>query len=267
MKERVIILAEGGACGHFICTLLQSMHDTSFYDGIKMPNHGSMDLIAAAGSLTHKFLIDEKRFSIYPERTEAMDVLMNAFNNPESTYKQYQDEYEKQFHEVHVIHYKWIDHINRFLTLPNTKIIFVKYTQEDCKRIAVNKITKNFAIDSMATDSFSMAQIQKHYCDLLRWAGFEDAVNELMSLSHPSEISKPLMQTAITTWEKYVSERNIHETPAVQDNLIILNFDDLYFNKEVIMNSLSEFAGLPISDKTRFVYDDYLSQQPNIDLY
>ena len=267
MKERVIILAEGGCCGHFICTLLQSMHDNNFYDDINMPNHGSMDLIAAAGSLTHKFLIDEKRYSIYPERDEAMDVLMNAFNNPESTYKPYQDEYEKRFHEVHVIHYKWIDHINKFLSLPDTKVIFVKYEQEDCKRIAVNKITKNFAIDSMATDSFSMKQIQKHYYDLLHWAGFEDAAAELMTLSHPSEISKPLIKTAILTWEKYISARNIHDIPTQQENLIILNFNDLYFNREVIMNSLSEFAGLPITDKTRLIYEDYLSQQPNIDLY
>ena len=49
--------------------------------------------------------------------------------------------------------------------------------------------------------------------------------------------------------------------------MIVLNFDDLYFNKEVIMQSLSEFSGLPINDSTRSVYRDYLASQPNIELY
>ena len=60
---------------------------------------------------------------------------------------------------------------------------------------------------------------------------------------------------------------NIHSNPKPHKNMLILNFNDLYFNKEIIMQSLSEFAGLPINDTTRSIYDDYLANQPNIDLY
>lgn len=263
MKERVIILAEGGACGHFICTLLQTLHVPNIFSKLEMPDHGSMDLIAAAGSLTHKYLINEKQFTIYPEREEAMNMLINAFNNPESTYKPYQDNYEKEYHEVHVIHYQWQENIDKFLELPNTKIIFVKYEPADHRRIAVNKVSKNFAIDAMATDEFSVASIKKHYGKLLRWADFNEAADELDSLDHASSISKSLAKTVTLAWEKYIEQRGIHNSPTPHKNLLVLNFNDLYFNKEIIMKSLSEFVELPINDSTRWLYDNYLSKQPN----
>jgi hypothetical protein len=267
MKERVIILAEGGACGHFICTLLQTMHDPNMFNKLEMPSHGSMDLIAGIGSLTHKYFVGEKKFSIYPERKEAMDLIMNGFENPETTYKPYQGRYEKQFHEVHVIHYQWQENIDKFLSLPNTKIIFVKYVPEDHKRIAVNKILKNFSIEAMATDETSKLSVKKQYSELLRWAEFNEAVDELNSLDNVSNASNSLIGILISAWKKTLKARSKWNSPTPHSNMIVLNFNDLYFNKEIIMQSLSEFAGLPINDSTRSVYHDYLSNQPNIELY
>lgn len=270
MKERVIILAEGGACGHFICTLLQTLHVPDILTKLEMPKHGSMDLIAEIGSLTHKFLKEEKKFSIYPERDEAMDLIMNAFNNPESTYKKYQSNYEKNFHEVHVIHYQWQLHIDKFLNLPNTKIIFVKFNENNFKRIAVNKISKNFTIhrvEQMATDEQSKSSVKKQYCELLKWAGFKDAAVELSSLDNIGAASKELIGYLISSWEKYLKKRIIYNSPQSHENLLILNFDDLYFNKEIIIKQLSEFSKLPINDETIKLYNKYLAQQPNIELY
>lgn len=267
MNERVIILAEGGACGHFICTLLQTFHIPNLLDSLEMPDHGSMDLVAEIGSLTHKYFIKEQKFPIYPEREEAMDLIMNALNNPDSTYKPYQGGYEKKFHEVHVLHYQWQDNINKFLSLPNTKIIFVRYDQEDCKRIAVNKILKNFSIDAMATDIDANADVKKNYGAVLDWAGFTESANELRSLDNVGKSSKKLISDLIASWEKYISLRQVWCSPTPHENLTVLNFNDLYFNKEVIMQSLSEFTNLPINDRVRVLYDKYLSKQPDITLY
>ena len=270
MKERVIILAEGGACGHFICTLLQTMHDSTMFNKLEMPSHGSMDLVAGIGSLTHKFFVGEKKFSIYPERDEAMDLIMNAFENPETTYKPHQSNYEKQFHEVHVFHYQRQENIDKFLSLPNTKIIFVKFNENNFKRIAVNKISKNFSIhkvESMASDEQSKLSVKKQYSELLKWAEFKDAADELNSLDNIGDASKELIEYLISSWKKYLGRRIIYNSPNPHNNMIVLNFDDLYFNKEVIMQSLSKFSGLPINDSTRSVYSDYLASQPNIELY
>lgn len=267
MKERVIILAEGGACGHFICTLLQTFHVPDILEKLKMPDHGSMDLIAEIGSVTHKYFVGEKNYSIYPEREEAMDLIMTAFNNPDNTYKPYQGSYEKKFHEVHVIHYQWQDNINKFLSLPNTRVIFVRYDIEDSKRIAVNKILKNFSIEAMATDEVSKANVKKQYGDVLDWAEFTDAANELRSLDNVADASTDLIKTLIASWQKYITLRQVWCSPSPHENLLVLNFNDLYFNKEVVMKSLSEFTNLPVNNSTRVLYDKYLSKQPNIDLY
>lgn len=267
MNERVIILAEGGACGHFICTLLQTFHIPNLLDNLEMPDHGSMDLIAEIGSLTHKYFVNEKNYSIYPERVEAMDLIMHAFNNPESTYKPYQGGYEKKFHEAHVIHYQWQDNINKFLSLPDTRVIFVRYDLEDSKRIAINKILKNFSIEAMATDEVSKASVKKQYGGVLDWAGFAESANKLRSLDNVADANKELISDLIASWQKYISLRQVWCSPTPHENLTVLNFNDLYFNKEVIMQSLSEFTNLPINDRVRVLYDKYLSKQPDITLY
>ena len=267
MNERVIILAEGGACGHFICTLLQSFHVPDMLEKLEMPDHGSMDLIAEIGSLTYRYSLEENKFHIYPEREEAMDLIMHAFNNPDSTYKPYQNSYEKEFHEIHVIHYQWQDNINKFLSLPNTRVIFVRYDVEDAKRIAVNKITKNFNIEAMASDEFARSRSRSHYYDLLKWAKFDEAADELNSIKTVEEASKSLIDTLIKAWQHYITLRQIWCSPTPHKNLTILNFNDLYFNKEVVIQTLSEFTNLPINNSTQVLYDKYLSKQPNIDLY
>ena len=269
MKERVIILAEGGVCGHFICTLLQTLHVPSWFDNVRVPSPGSMDLIAGVGSLEADYYIKENKNTIYPEREEAMDLIMYAFKNSETTYKPYLSEYQKQFHEIHVMHYYWQKNIYKFLSLPNTKIIFVRYDANDYKRIAVNKITKNFTSEANLTDTVSIGHKKRGYEDLLIWAGFSesDSINELRSLTNLDLSSKSLINTLIRAWEIYIDKRSQWCNPIPHKNMLILNFNDIYFNKEIIMESLSEFAGLPINDTTRSIYNDYLDNQPNIDLY
>ena len=266
MKEKVIILAEGGACGHFICTLLQTLHAPDRFNKVDVPEHGGMDLIALSGSMIMDHLWIGNQYKIYPESDEGMDLIMYALKNPD-TYKLYLREYEKEFHETHVLHYQWPKHIYRFLYLPNTKVILVKYNANDYKRIAVNKITKNFT--TSANPSGALPRLKRGYENLLVWAGFGDSdeINELRSLTDTNLASKKLVNTLIHVWEIYIDKRNINSDTLTHNNLLILNFNDLYFNKEIIMQSLSEFAGLPINDTTRSIYDDYLSKQPNIDLY
>ena len=269
MKERVIILAEGGVGGHFISTLLQTLHAPDWFNGIVVPDNGGMDSLAGLGSLGYNYYIQVRKDTIYPENDEAMESIIYAFKNPESTYKPYQTEYEKQFHEVHVMHYYWQRHIYRFLSLPNTKIIFVRYDNNDYKRIAVNKITKNFTNYVAASDPVTLSVQKRGFEDLIVWAGFSnlDLINELQSLSNLGFASKSLINTLILSWIKYIDKRSMWCNPMPHKNMIILNFNDIYFNKEIIMKSLSELAGLPINNTTRSIYDDYLANQPNIDLY
>jgi hypothetical protein len=271
MKERVIVLAEGGVGGNFICTLLKTLHVPSWFDNVKMPSHGSMDLIAGAGSLVYNYYMAERKDTVYPEREEAMDLIMYAFRNPETTYKPYLSEYEKQFHEIHTMHYQWQKNIYKFLSLTNTKIIFVRYDANDYKRIAVNKITKNFTSEANLSDEVSIGHKKRGYSDLLIWAGLSnsDLIDELGSLSQLdlASMSKSLIDTLIRAWEIYLDKRSVWCNPVPHKNMIVLNFNDIYFNKEIIMESLAEFAGLPINDTTRSIYDDYLANQPNIDLY
>ena len=271
MKERVIILAEGGVCGNFICTLLKTLHVPSWFNNVKVSGHGSMDLIAGAGSLVYNYFIEERKDTIYPEREEAMDLIMYALLNPETTYKPYLTEYDKQFHEIHTMHYQWQKNVYKFLSLPNTKIIFVRYDVNDYKRIAVNKITKNFTSEAHPSDEVSRGLTKRGYSDLLIWSGLSDSdlINELRSLPNLelAIMSKSLINTLIRAWEIYLDKRSVWCNPIPHKNMIVLNFNDIYFNKEIIMESLSEFAGLPINDTTRSIYDDYLANQPNIDLY
>jgi hypothetical protein len=269
MKERVIILAEGGVCGNFICTLLKTLHVPSWFDNVKVPGHGSMDSIAGAGSLVYNYFIEERKDTIYPEREEAIDLIMYAFRNPETTYKPYLTEYDKQFHEIHTMHYQWQKNVYKFLSLPNTKIIFVRYDVNDYKRIAVNKITKNFTSETNPSDEVSIGTKKRGYEDLLIWTGLSnsDLINELRSLPNLELASKPLIDTLIRAWEIYIDKRSMWYNPIPHKNMIVLNFNDIYFNKEIIMESLAEFAGLPVNDTTRSMYDNYLANQPNIDLY
>lgn len=271
MKERVIVLAEGGVCGNFICTLLKTLHAPSWFDNITVPGHGSMDLIADAGSLVYNYYMEERKDTIYPEREEAMDLIMYAFRNPETTYKPYLSEYDKQFHEMHTMHYHWQKNIYKFLSLPNTKIIFVRYDANDCKRIAVNKMTKNLTAEANLSDEVSIGHKKRGFEDLLVWAGLSnsDLIDELRSLPQLdlASMSKSLIDTLIRSYEIYIEKRSVWCNPMPHKNMIILNFNDIYFNKEIIMKSLSEFTELPINDTTRSIYDNYLANQPNIDLY
>lgn len=272
MKERVIILAEGGACGNFIATLLQTFHVPNILDSLEMPDNGSMDQTAGIGSLTYKYFIIEKKFSIYPEHAEgAMDLVMNAFNNPADTYKRYQSDYEKEFQEIHVIHYQRPENINKFLSLTNTKVIFVRYDPEDSKRIAVNKISKTFSIhrgESIVTKEFFKV-VKNQYGALLDRAELTESANKLRSLDEFSDVSKDkeLINALIVAWQKYISVRQQFCSPSPHENLTILNFNDLYFNKEAIIQSLSEFTNLPINNGIQILYNKYLLKQPNITLY
>jgi hypothetical protein len=129
MKERVIVLAEAGCSGHFICSLLQTMHDESFYNNINIEGHGAMDSISGVSKLSYKLfrlIVDNKNFSIYPERSEAMDIFFRELGSENAAL-----EYEKQHLEIHVIHYRFPENIAKFLTLPNTKVIFVDYNHHD----------------------------------------------------------------------------------------------------------------------------------------
>jgi hypothetical protein len=134
----------------------------------------------------------------------------------------------------------------------------------------VNKITKNFSKDTTETEEQVWTAYKKTaYADLLIWAGLSnsDLINELRSLPNLKLASKPLIDTLIRAWEIYIDKRSMWCNPVPHKNMIVLNFNDIYFNKEIIMESLAEFAGLPINDTTRSIYDDYLANQPNIDLY
>ena len=60
MKERVIVLAEGGVCGNFICTLLKTLHVPSWFDNVKVPGHGRMDEMNSA-DLIYNYYIKERK--------------------------------------------------------------------------------------------------------------------------------------------------------------------------------------------------------------
>jgi len=269
MKERIIILAEAGCSGHFISSLLQSMHDESFYDNINIENHGAMDYSSGINLLIyrlHKIKVDNKNFSIYPEREEAMEALFRELNG-----ENHESNFDPQQCDIHVIHYRWPNNVAKFLTLPNTKIILVNYNSDDYKRIAVNSITKNLAIDLQFISSnvkwIGQWRRKFRYVNMLHLAGFEKQANELESLDSPDKISPSLLNDLIQASKQHIAKRNNLKFENSHPNLTFLNFNDLYFNKEVVMETLSDLIGHPINDNTRLLYDDYLSKQPNIDLY
>jgi hypothetical protein len=272
MKERIIILSEAGGSGHFIASLLQTLHDESFYDSINIECHGSMDTTSGISRITYrlyKLVINNKNFSIYPESIESMDILYRALEQDDGA-----SNHDPRLLEIHVIHYRWITNIFKFLTLPNTKIILVNYNADDCKRMSVNSILKNLAIDRKFMRSelkwIGGWQRKKYYLSLLSMAaGFEDQKTELDLLDDPSKVSPELINAIIQANIKYADMRSRNRLPLTfcHPNLTILNFNDLYSNKEVVMKSLSDLTNYPINNSTRLLYDEYLSKQPNIDLY
>jgi len=265
IKNNYIICADGGCAGHFIACLIRSMWDNNFFEDNPIPANGSCDNISRAGCLHADYALTRKKMDVYPERTEAAAMILDAIKDPENTYVEFFDSYLKQYDHLNVLHYWNKEHITSFLTVPNVKIILVRAHEKDYKQIAVNKISKNFTNEIDYT-KINIEVIKNSLKGLLTWAGLTSNFAEIDSMNSMSSISFKVKQDLVFAWEKYIAFRsNKYELPDPNPNILTLYFDDIINNKEMVMTELSRFTNSNIDSSTEKMYNDYLTKQPKIE--
>ena len=264
-KTSYIICAEGGCSGHFIACLIRTMWDDKFFENNYIPSNGSCDTISRAGCLHADYALTKKKIDVYPERAEAAAIMFDAIKDPDNSYVEFFDEYLKQYDHLNVLHYWNKANIENLLSVPNVKVILVRAHEKDYRQIAINKISKNFTNEIDYT-KISIDVVRSSFKSLLTWAEKTNNINELEYMNSMKDVSVNIKIDLIDAWEKYISVRSIkNELPEADPKLLVLYFDDIINNKEMVMSKLSEFTKSYIDISTKNMYNDYLAKQPTME--
>jgi hypothetical protein len=265
--NNILICADGGCSGHFLACLIRSMWDDKFFENYPIPTNGSCDTISHAGCLHIDYALVEQKLNLYPEREEAMSLILDAVVSPENTYGKFLKENFKQYDYINVLHYWKKPNLEKLLEIHNVKIIHVRVDQKDLKRIAFNKIYKNIT-NNIDYSQIGMSAVKTNLKGLLTWAGITDHIEEINNINSMKDLSSKIKLDLIEAWAKKVElSSSINEPPNPNHKLLVLQFDDIMNNKEKIMNDLATFTNSKVDETTKRMYTDYLSKQPTMEYF
>jgi len=258
MKPQLMVAAEGGACGNFIGTQVYLMVDPAVVnlDDELITKNGSCDEF-----LPHAVLhLDMFRFkptlsSPYPFTEAVAKIGLDALSDPDQWYAHHIPEIYKKHMYITVTHWVTDSFINDAVKINDLKIVYVSYTVNDTKHIATNKILKN--LEGGGNRTFFKDMLVRH------------SKLESLSLLEQTEnlynLPRSVLNDLIDCWKNHLDMGLSENTsPTPNKNLLIINFSDIYNDRNRVLNQLSDFLNVPITQKNYDFYDTYINAQNTV---
>jgi hypothetical protein len=268
MPQIFLVCGEGGSSPHFIASLLRTMHDDNFYNNSKgIGKMGVCDGMSNSELLMGHY---ERNLQIelMPEHETGADIvytdLLN-FNNTILTYVESELarknlSLNNNLH-AYVIHYIKQFSIEKFLTIPNLKLILIKVNKNDYLQTAINKFLKSFVDNNMEGDSKERLSplLQK----LLIW---NNKLETAESIIHKewNELTLNEVNDILNSWVALMEKRMTTIYQGQDDKLLTLDFFDMMNNQDKTMQQIADFSGMVINNSTKSLYNDYLKKQPTM---
>lgn len=263
-----LVCGEGGTSPHFIASLLRTMHNNTFYDNSK--GIGKMGVCDGMSNseLLMGYYERNLQIDLMPEHTEGSNRVCNDLINFDSTILTYikSELIKKNLNledtlHAYVIHYICQDSIEKFLAVPDIKLILIKVDEQDYLQTSINKFLKSFVDNNMEGDTKDrLAPMLK---SLLIWNGKIETADSFMKKEW-AELTLQEVNDILDSWTIYMEKRMEKIYSNTHDRILTLNFNDMMHNKEKTMKQLSDFSSMSINDSTKLFYDDYLKKQPTM---
>ncbi len=261
-----LVCGEGGSSPHFIASLLRTMHDNTFYDNSK--GIGKMGVCDGMSNseLLMGYYERNLQIDLMPEHTEGSNRVYHDLINFDSTILTYIDsELErknlKDNLHAYVIHYVKKSSIEKFLTIPNIKLILIKVDEQDFKQTAINKFLKSFVDNNMEGDS--KERLTPMLKGLLIWNNKLETA-ESITRKEWHELTLNEVNDILDSWIALMEKRMSDIYQGNHSNLLSLKFNDMMNNQENTMKQLADFSGMNINSSTISLYSDYLKKQPTM---
>jgi len=268
LSDIFLVCGEGGTSPHFIASLLRTMHDNEFYDNSK--GIGKMGVCDGMSNseLLMGYYERQLQIDLMPEHEAGSARVYNDLTDFDNTILTYvKSELTRKnlslddILHAYVIHYIKQDSIEKFLTIPNLKLILIKVDEQDYLQTAINKFLKSFVDNNMEGDSKDrLAPMLK---SLLVWNSKLATAESFMAKSW-SELTLDEVNDILDSWVALMEKRMTSIYQGNDDKLLTLNFSDMMNNKEKTMQDIAEFTGLTINTSTQTLYEDYLKKQPTM---
>lgn len=251
------ICAEGGCCGHFLATLIRIMQaPNANLDRFKISSAGSCDHCSSTALLS-KYLKENFNTELYSQNDKAFNLIVRTFEKKIPIDKYINPEV-RDLDVISVLHYFEKSQIQTLLSLPNTRVIFVDVDPWDYKLAAVNKTVKNFEIEHNS----NFDAVKKYRAEMLKVMGRQDYVEELLALKSITDVPDYIVDVIIEYWERRFQRLfNNPNKIKQQDNLLIVNFGDIYRDKNKIITELAKFTQLDVIPFVDTFYNKYLQAQ------
>lgn len=267
-NDMILICGEGGTSPHFIASLLRTMHDPEFYNNSK--GIGKMGVCDGMSNseLLMGYYERNLQIDLMPETELGVDRVYNDLINFNSTILTYINSelarkilnLENTLHS-YVIHYIKQSSIEKFLTVPNIKLILIKVDEPDYLQTSINKFLKSFVDNNMEGDTKDrLAPMLK---SLLIWNSKMETA-ESFSKKEWSELTLTEVNDILDSWTVYMQKRMSLIYTGTHNQLLTLNFNDMMSNPEKIMQDIANFTGLTVNDSTKLFYKEYLNKQPTM---
>lgn len=244
------------------------MHDNEFYDNSK--GIGKMGVCDGMSNseLLMGYYERQLQIDLMPEHEAGSARVYNDLTDFDNTILTYvKSELTRKnlslddILHAYVIHYIKQDSIEKFLTIPNLKLILIKVDEQDYLQTAINKFLKSFVDNNMEGDSKDrLAPMLK---SLLVWNSKLATAESFMAKSW-SELTLDEVNDILDSWVALMEKRMTSIYQGNDDKLLTLNFSDMMNNKEKTMQDIAEFTGLTINTSTQTLYEDYLKKQPTM---
>ena len=268
MQQLFLVCGEGGSSPHFIASLLRTMHDDNFYNNSK--GIGKMGVCDGMSNseLLMGYYERNLQIELMPEHETGANIVYSDllnFNNTILTY--IESELDRKNLSLnnnlhaYVIHYIKQFSIEKFLTIPNLKLILIKVNKNDYLQTAINKFLKSFVDNNMAGDSKERLSplLQK----LLIW---NNKLETAESIIHKewNELTLNEVNDILNSWVALMEKRMTTIYQGQNDKLLTLDFFDMMNNQDKTMQQIADFSGMVINNSTKSLYNDYLKKQPTM---
>lgn len=268
MNTIFLVCGEGGTSPHFIASLLRTMHDSEFYNNSK--GIGKMGVCDGMSNseLLMGYYERNLKIDLMPETELGANQVYNDLINFNSTILTYINSeltrknlsLEDTLHS-YVIHYIKQYSIEKFLSVPNVKLILIKVNEEDYLQTSINKFLKSFVDNNMEGDTKDrLAPMLK---SLLIWNGKIETADSFAKKEW-AELTLQEVNDILDSWTAYMQKRMSAIYTGTDSQLLTLNFNDMMTRPEKIMQDIANFTGLTINDSTKIFYDEYLKKQPTM---
>jgi len=268
MSDLLLVCGEGGTSPHFIASLLRTMHDNTFYNNSK--GIGKMGVCDGMSNseLLMGYYERNLQVDLMPEHEAGSDRVYNDLTDFDNTILTYVEseltrknlDLNNTLH-AYVIHYIRQDSIEKFLSVPNVKLILIKVSEQDYFQTAINKFLKSFVDNNMEGDSKDrLAPMLK---SLLVWNNKKETAESVIHKEWHELILQEVTDI-LDTWVVYMEKRMSKIYSNTHDRLLVLDFNDMMNDKEKTMQNIAEFTGMTINASTQTLYEDYLKKQPTM---